>query len=116
MTSKENINWESICSIEDIMPNTGVCALHNNKQIAIFRVKDQTKQEKLFALENFDPFSEANILSRGIVGNIKEKIVVASPVYKQHFELETGACLEDESVSLATFPVMVKDGLVHVAS
>ncbi len=30
-------NWQLVCSVEDIIPGTGVCALVNNEQIALFR-------------------------------------------------------------------------------
>jgi len=70
----------------------------------------------VFALENRDPFSEANVISRGIVGDLAGQLVVTSPVYKQHFNLRSGRCLEDESVSLRTWPCGVLDGRVWVES
>ena len=39
---------------------------------------------------------------------------VASPIYKQSFDLRTGRCLDDPSVSVRTFPVRVSDGRVLV--
>ncbi len=33
--------------------------------------------------------------------------VVASPLYKQHFSLRSGLCLEDDSVQLKTYPVLL---------
>ncbi|HEV2429913.1 MAG TPA: nitrite reductase small subunit NirD, partial [Burkholderiales bacterium] len=77
-----------ICRVEDIVPDTGVCALVGGEQVAVFRVEDQ-----VYAVGNHDPFSGANVLSRGIVGDLKGELVVASPVYKQHFSLVTGRCL-----------------------
>ena len=65
-------------------------------------------------LSNYDPFSEAFVLSRGIVGSRGDVPKVASPVYKQSFDLRTGVCLEDPSVTVATFPVRVVDGRVTV--
>src|SRR5579859_7332731 len=67
-----------ICRLDDIVPGTGVCALVGDEQVAVFRVDDC-----VYALGNFDPFSRANVLSRGIVGDLKGELVVASPVYKQ---------------------------------
>ena len=58
------MNQYVVCRLEDILPETGVCALIEGKQVAIFRTKDN----KLFALDNYDPFSQANVLSRGLVG------------------------------------------------
>ncbi len=97
------------CAFDEIPPETGVCALVQGEQVALFRI-----QEKIFAIGNRDPFSGANVLSRGIVGDIKGEPVVASPVYKQHFSLESGRCLEDASVSVPVYPVAVEDGFVVV--
>ena len=104
--------WADICSVDDILPNMGRCALLEGKQVAIFKVK--SKEEQFYAIENFCPFAEANVLSRGLVGSISDKVVVASPIYKQHFNLETGACLEDESVSVKTFSVRVEGNKVQL--
>ena len=104
--------WTRICQLEDIVPNTGVCALVGGEQVAVFRLDG----DSLYAISNHDPFSRANVLSRGIVGDLKGELVVASPVYKQHFSLATGRCLEDESVSVPTFAVQVEDGTVYVSA
>ncbi|GAA3938506.1 nitrite reductase small subunit NirD [Litoribacillus peritrichatus] len=103
-------NWIEVCKLDDIVPDTGVCALVNDKQVALFR----TRNNDLFAIDNHDPFSKANVLSRGIVGSLGDKIVVASPIYKQHFCLETGACLEDEEVKLNVYKVKASDDKVAV--
>lgn len=104
--------WADICNVNDILPNMGRNALFEGKQVAIFKVKGQ--EEQLFAVENYCPFSDANVISRGLVGSLGDKIVVASPLYKQHFCLETGACLEDENVALKTFPVRVEGDTVQL--
>jgi nitrite reductase (NADH) small subunit len=105
-------DWIPVCRLKDIVPNTGVCALVNGRQVAVFRVGD----DRLFALANFDPFSKANVLSRGIVGDLKGELVVASPVYKHHFSLQSGACLEDDSVRLDVFPVRLEGHSVWLAA
>ncbi|MFC3150781.1 nitrite reductase small subunit NirD [Litoribrevibacter euphylliae] len=103
-------NWIEVCSLDDIVPDTGVCALIEDKQVALFK----TRTGELFAIDNFDPFSKANVLSRGIVGSLGDKLVVASPVYKQHFCLATGECLEDESVKLNVYPVKAANDKIAV--
>jgi NAD(P)H-dependent nitrite reductase small subunit len=102
--------WIKICRLDEIFPNTGVCALVGGEQVAVFRVDDGS----LYAIGNHDPFSRANVLSRGIVGDLKGELVVASPVYKQHFSLLTGQCLEDAAVSLPTFAVRLEDGAIYI--
>src|SRR5437870_8643880 len=98
-----------LCPLDAILPDTGVCALVNGRQIAIFRVND-----RVYAIDNFDPFSKANVLSRGIVGDLKGELVVASPVYKQHFSLATGRCVEDSAVRIPVYAARVEDGTVWV--
>jgi assimilatory nitrate reductase catalytic subunit len=98
-----------ICDLEDIVPDTGVCALVADEQVAVFRVEND-----VYAVGNRDPFSGANVLSRGIVGDLKGELVVASPMYKQHFSLLTGRCIEDASVRIPVYAARVEDGFVHI--
>ena len=102
--------WIAVCKLDDIVPNTGVCALVGGRQVAVFRLDD----DSVYALSNYDPFSRANVLSRGIVGDLKGEVVVASPVYKQHFSLATGQCLEDPDVRVPIFPVRLEGDQVWV--
>ena len=104
--------WNAICAFDEIVPDTGVCALLNGRQVAVFRVG----AEQLFAIDNYDPNSNAAVLSRGLVGSLGERIVVASPIYKHHFDLATGECLEAPAHSVSSFPVRVENGTVWVAS
>ena len=110
VSPQETIQWITVCSLDSIAPNSGVCALINGEQVAVFRVGDRD----LYALSNFDPFSKANVISRGIVGDRAGIPKVASPIYKQNFNLITGHCFDDESVNLKTFPVQLVDDRVQV--
>lgn len=101
-----------ICNKSDLVENSGVCALINNEQVALFYLPDSEK--KLYAISNWDPIGKANVLSRGILGDVKGSIVVASPLYKQHFDLETGICLEDESVKVKIYPAVLEGDLVKI--
>lgn len=104
--------WVDVCPLERIIPGRGVCAKVGPFQVAVFRV---APGDELLALSNYDPFSQAYVLSRGIVGSRGDRMKVASPVYKQSFDLRTGECMDDPSVSIATFPVRLVDGRVQVA-
>ncbi len=106
--------YQSVCKLEDIFPNSGVAVLLESEQVAVFRVQS-SQGEQLFAISNYDPFSKANVLSRGIVGSIKNRIVVASPIYKQHFCLQTGQCLEDENVKLCVWQVRLEQDQIALA-
>ena len=108
-TAVRGSGWTSVCELDDLWPNTGTCALVNDKQIAVFRIGDA-----LYALDNHDPASGANVLSRGIVGDLKGECVVASPLYKHHYSLLTGRCLEDSEKSVNVYPVRALDGRVWV--
>lgn len=101
--------WRIVCSFSDLLPNAGACALVDGRQVAIFRVG-----ESVYAIDNFDPASGANALSRGIVGDVKGELVVASPLYKHHYSLVTGRCLEDAAYSVNVYPVQIIDHRVAV--
>ena len=108
----ESENWVEVYKFDDLVDNVGICALINDKQVAIFRLSGS---DKLYAIDNYDPFSKANVISRGVVGDLKGQIVVASPIYKQHFNLETGQCLEDESMKIPVYPIRVVDGMIQIS-
>jgi nitrite reductase (NADH) small subunit len=102
--------WVDVCPFDWLISGRGVCALVGGHQVAVFRVDDE-----LFALSNFDPFSQSFVLSRGIVGSRGNCLKVASPIFKQSFDLHTGACLDDATVSVPTYAARVTDGQVQVA-
>jgi len=94
----------AVCGLNLLQPNRGVAALlADGTQVAVFRTND----DEVFALSNVDPFSGAAVLSRGIVGDRGGVPVAVSPVYKQAFDLHTGECVDDPTVSVRTFAVRV---------
>ncbi|MEV0793227.1 nitrite reductase small subunit NirD [Kribbella sp. NPDC050459] len=101
-----------ICAVDALLPERGVAALLGDVQIALFRTHDG----EVFAIGNQDPFSGANVMSRGIVGSRGDVPTVASPMFKQVFDLRTGACLDDPDVSLPVYPVEIVDGRVVVGT
>lgn len=101
--------WHSICTLNDVIPGTGVAARVQGKQIAIFHTA-----EGVFAVGNRDPFSGANVLARGLLGDVAGSLVVASPVYKQRFCLQTGRCVEEPDVQVPVYPVHVCPQTRHV--
>ncbi|HQX08525.1 MAG TPA: nitrite reductase small subunit NirD [Zoogloea sp.] len=106
-----SLQWNTVCTVDDILPNTGVCALVEDRHVAVFRVGETD----FYAIDNVDPKSGASVLSRGLVGNLGEQVVVASPLYKNHFDLATGACLEAPEYSVHAHSVSIEDGRVRVA-
>lgn len=104
-------SWTAVCALRDIVPNTGVCALVDGIQVAVFRVG---QDDAVFAIANYDPNAGAAVLSRGLVGNLGDRLVVASPIYKHHFDLRTGECLEAPEHSVDAFSARVYDGKVWV--
>lgn len=106
--------WVDICAIDDLTPEAGCGALLGDEQVALFYLPNQPEQ--IFAISNYDPLGEANVLARGIVGNIGERLVVASPLYKQHFDLRTGECLEDNEVSVPCYTARIEAGRVELSA
>jgi nitrite reductase (NADH) small subunit len=106
----EAAQWEDVCALEEIVPWTGVCALIAGRQVAVVRTGDA-----VYAIGNLDPFSKAYVLSRGIVGDKGGIPKIASPIFKQTFDLRTGQCLDSPKIRVPTHEVRVERGriLVH---
>ncbi len=105
--------WHDVCGIDDLVINSGVCALIDQQQVALFLIQ-QNQEQQAFAVSNWDPVGQANVLYRGIVGSVEDAIVVASPLYKEHYVLATGECLERDDVSVSVFDVRLDNQRVLV--
>ena len=104
--------WIDICATDDLQPDSGVCALVEGKQIAIF----YTPQDNaVYAIDNYDPIGKAYVLSRGLIGDIKGEPMISSPLYKQHFSLKTGQCFEDETVKNDIYAIRIENDRVEVS-
>ncbi|MFH8250096.1 nitrite reductase small subunit NirD [Microbacterium sp. B2969] len=105
--------WVRICTLDDLEIERGRAALLGDTQVALFL----THGGRVFAVSNLDPYSGAHVISRGIVGTKQDAPTVASPMYKQVFDLRTGVCLDTqgkEPAALTVWPVAVRDGDVYL--
>lgn len=95
-------DWFDVCDRALLQPGRGIAALlPDGRQAALFI--DRTG--RAYAIDNRDPFTGAAVLSRGLLGAAAGRPFVASPLLKQRFDLETGVCLDDESVTVETHAV-----------
>ncbi|MFI9149537.1 nitrite reductase small subunit NirD [Streptomyces sp. NPDC053367] len=95
-------DWLTVCDLSRLLPGRGVAALlPDGNQVALFR----DRAGRVYAIDNRDPFNGAAVLSRGLTGTHQGRIYVASPLLKQRFDLETGVCLDDDSVRVTTYEV-----------
>lgn len=105
--------FERVCALHELPVERGVAALVGGEQVALFRTHD----DAVFAVQQLDPYCGAHVISRGIVGTRGPVPTVASPMYKQVFDLRSGDCLDPmgrEHLALRTWPVQVRAGVVHV--
>ncbi|MFD9895520.1 nitrite reductase small subunit NirD [Amycolatopsis sp. NPDC058986] len=111
--SMDRRTWTAVCAAGAVPEWSGVAALFDGDvQVAVFRLPG----DRFYALSNLDPCSGAAVLARGIVGDSGGVPVVASPVYKERFDLRTGECLDAEGVSVPVYGVRVRGGVVEVES
>ena len=103
--------WTGVCARADLVANSGVVSLVDGVQVALFYLPEG---EQVFAVENRDPLSGANVIGRGIIGSLAGDLVVAAPLYKQHFRLQDGTCLEYPEQALKVWPVRVSGEVVEV--
>ncbi|PPG31416.1 nitrite reductase (NAD(P)H) small subunit [Pseudoclavibacter sp. RFBG4] len=105
--------WVAVCPLSALHPERGVAAILDGTQIALFRLGD----ESVFAVQQSDPYSGSQVMSRGLVGTRGGRLTVASPMFKQVFDLATGECLDSvgkEERTLLTYPVRIEHGTVLV--
>lgn len=106
-TNASENTWQPLCTRADLVDFSGVAAWLDTPegpaQVALFYVPGHGHE--LYAVDHRDPFSGAYVIARGIVGDLQGKPVVASPLYKQHFRLEDGQCVEDDTIRLRTWQV-----------
>ena len=106
--------WQTVCRVDQLPVERGVAALVDGQQLALVRSADGT----VYAVAHRDPYSNANVIARGIVGSIlvdgSEVPTIASPMFKQVFDLRDGHALADPAVTLGSWPVRTVDGLIQV--
>lgn len=107
-------SWHPLCHRRDLVPNSGVVAWFAGAQIALFHLPGAEGGERLYAIDNHDPHAAANVIGRGIVGRLRDEAVVASPLYKQHYRLEDGRCLEHPEQALRIWPVRLVGDRVEI--
>ncbi|MFJ3903563.1 nitrite reductase small subunit NirD [Streptomyces sp. NPDC090025] len=94
--------WLPVCEARRLTPGRGVAALlPDGRQAAVFR----DRAGRAYAIDNRDPFTGAQVLSRGLMGSAEGRPFVASPLLKQRFDLATGRCLDADDVTLTVYPV-----------
>ena len=116
MQPSENVSWRALCSRRDLVANSGVVAWLDDEQVALFHLPETETGEQVFAIANRDPKSGANVIGRGILGQLKGDLVIASPLYKQHFRLADGSCLEYPEQQLQVWPARLNGDAVEIAA
>lgn len=104
-------SWIPVCTRADLEVERGRAALIGEVQIALFLMGDGSVR----AVSNHDPYGDAHVLSRGIVGSRTlvdgtEAPTISSPLHKQSWDLRTGAVLEThgkDARDIAVYPVGV---------
>lgn len=107
--------WNPLCSRDELIADSGVVAWHEGTQIALFYVPKASGQQ-LFAVDNRDPRSGANVIGRGLIGQLGNELMIVSPMYKQHFRLADGSCVEYPEQRLNVWPVRLNGEMVEVAA
>lgn len=115
-TQLQNTTWRSVCTRGDLVADSGVVALLDGEQVALFYLPRAPEGQQVYAVGNRDPQSGANVIGRGIVGHLAGRLVVASPLYKQHFRLDDGGCVEYAEQSLPVWPARFNGDIVEIAA
>ncbi len=113
-TQRPAASWQQVCSRKDLVPHSGVVAWFAGAQVALFYLPDGQGGGQVYAIHNRDPQSAANVIGRGILGSLQGALVVASPLYKQHFRLQDGQCVEQPELALKVWPARLNGEAVEL--
>jgi nitrite reductase (NADH) small subunit len=108
--------WQPLCGRRDLVANSGVVAWLSGRQVALFWLPENPADQQLFAIDNRDPKSGVNVIGRGLIGQIGGELVIASPLYKQHFRLHDGSCIEYPEQRLDVWPVRLNGETVEISA
>jgi nitrite reductase (NADH) small subunit len=114
VAEQRNVQWCALCTRADLVANSGVVAWVEGAQVALFYLPDQARGKQLYAVDNRDPKSGANVIGRGMIGSLAGDLVIAAPLYKQHYRLHDGSCLEYPEQQLRTWPVRLQGDAVEI--
>lgn len=104
------MSWFHVGPEGNLPLNAGIAAWVDGTPVAIFDLGTLG----LYGIDNRDPASGVGVLARGLICDMQGSLCVASPLYKQHFRLSDGVCLEDAALNTQVFEVKKQDGQVFV--
>src|SRR5690606_27093739 len=103
-------SWVKLAPANDIPEEGGTAIAYGASQLALFHFKSKGKW---YLTQNMCPHKREMVLARGLIGDKEGTAKVACPFHKKTFNLETGAGISDEELSIATFAAKVEDGWVY---
>lgn len=109
-TEPASVGWFPVCEVEALEPSWGEAVLVEGHQIALVLASPG----ELYAVDHRDPVTSSYVMARGIVGSRGDRATIASPLLKQVYDLQTGACLDDPALALAVYRTRVVGGMVEV--
>jgi nitrite reductase (NADH) small subunit len=109
-TEPASVGWFPVCEVEALEPSWGEAVLVEGHQIALVLASPG----ELYAVDKRDPVTSSYVMARGIVGSRGDRATIASPLLKQVYDLQTGACLDDPALALAVYRTRVVGGMVEI--
>lgn len=109
------LTWIPVCVLQHLTSDRGAAVLVGDHPVALFRLGAASSgPEAIHAVDHLDPVTGAPVIARGLVGSVGDRTYVASPLHKQRYDLATGECLDDPALSLTTWPVRERTGVVEL--
>jgi len=105
------MSWERVCDPSALPVGKGIAAWAAGRAVAIFNLG----QQGVYALDNRDPASGVSLLARGQICELAGELYVCSPLYKQHYRLTTGECLEEPQLKATKVDIRIDETGVWLA-
>ncbi|MEP3837615.1 MAG: nitrite reductase small subunit NirD [Algibacter sp.] len=103
--------WFKAANINDFPKDGGACVKYKDLQIAVFNFN---RLKTWYACQNLSPYKEEMVLSRGMIGDHNGEPMVACPLHKKTYSLETGENLNGDLEPIALYPIKIEGENVYI--
>lgn len=103
-------SWVKLAQVDEVPEEGGTAITYGGSQLALFNFKSKGKW---YLTQNMCPHKREMVIARGLLGDKSGTPKVACPFHKKTFNLETGAGISDDELSISTFAAKVEGGWVY---
>ncbi|KAF8587207.1 nitrite reductase [Ramaria rubella] len=114
-TPRSQWSWRRVAGVGDLSAidagTTSVAVKYGDTRLAVFYVP----KRGYYATQQMCPHKRAFVLDHGIISDDADgNLYVSCPMHKRNYQLDTGACLNDDNYSILAFEAKEDQGNIYL--